>query len=908
MTRRSRLSSAALAWRQFEASKGPSIALAVIVLLLVAVTASAPRALTLLYSAELTHEVGGLPSTTRDLRGETACPPITGDGASDLDPELAAIYGAMDGQLSHLRASLPQPLRSLVGEPRYLSTSGRATATDPAPARDAPLGQLVLAADPRVADSVRVVEGAAPAPFTGAFFDFKTGEHTTEAAQVMLSTTSAKRMDWQVGETRSIRFDNAFEFPVLLSGTFEAADPDSDYWKLNPSILDPLVFDDGNSTPIITGTGYLDPRSVAILTDYNIAHHTAIWLPFDVEGMTIDQAVVVSQQLRKLANTGTTIGAQSAQHCIATLTLHSEATPVIDRVVARVSSTNAVLALATAGPLGASLAVLALGARLITQRRKAGLALAAARGASGRQLRGIGAIEGLVIGVPAAMLGVAASVLIPAPFDPVSLLIPALVTLTPAVLLAGTSPGRRLVASRTDLGGPTGWRYRWILEVVVVALAALSVFLLLQRGLTVPDGSAAGDPLLAAAPVLLALATCVLVLRVYPLVLSALTQAMRRRRGLTGFLGSIRSVREPAAGLAPILALVVGVSVATFSVIMFATLNSGVDAAGNARVGADLQLTGTSFTDAQRREIAALDGVRTVAAIDDDGSVPLRNDKVRESVRLIVVDFAALRQLRPELPAGLDTKKNGAIPVVVSGDLAVAWASSKELTIAAAPLSVVASADPTTGLVADSGWVMVDKAFSSEIAAVDFRPRLLLVGLDPGASASTVVTGATSIGGSGTTSRTPADEIAEIRDTPTVTGLQVALLIATLLVGLLCAIAVILTSVVNAPARERLLALIETLGMSARQARSLATWELAPIAAVSLVAGLVLGLALPFIVLGSVDLRPFTTGAAQPAIDIPVLAILAVAVGFAVVVAAAVAIAVAFARRVNPAQTLRMGE
>src|SRR5690606_13315057 len=98
------------------------------------------------------------------------------------------------------------------------------------------------------------------------------------------------------------------------------------------------------------------------------------------------------------------------------------------------------------------------------------------------------------------------------------------------------------------------------------------------------------------------------------------------------------------------------------------------------------------------------------------------------------------------------------------------------------------------------------------------------------------------------------------------------------------------------------------LGLSPRQARSIAAWETGPIAITALLAGTVLGLALPLVVLGSVDVRPFVGGLVQPAISIDPVLLAIIVAGFTAVVLTAVVAAVFVARRTNPAAALRMGE
>jgi len=117
----------------------------------------------------------------------------------------------------------------------------------------------------------------------------------------------------------------------------------------------------------------------------------------------------------------------------------------------------------------------------------------------------------------------------------------------------------------------------------------------------------------------------------------------------------------------------------------------------------------------------------------------------------------------------------------------------------------------------------------------------------------------------------------------------------------------VLTSAIGADARNRILSLLRTLGGTRREVAALVAWELAPPALIGLLAGVALGLALPWLVLAAVDLRPYTGATTQPALAIDPLLVAgaAGAVGVAVIIAGAVSVAVA--RRRDPATTLRMG-
>ena len=125
---------------------------------------------------------------------------------------------------------------------------------------------------------------------------------------------------------------------------------------------------------------------------------------------------------------------------------------------------------------------------------------------------------------------------------------------------------------------------------------------------------------------------------------------------------------------------------------------------------------------------------------------------------------------------------------------------------------------------------------------------------------------------------------------------------------LLTMLAVVLGSVAAATSRNRTVGVLRILGMSARQLRVLSAWELAPVAITAVVVGTALGLALPWIVTGVLDLRPFVGGRFPPTPAIDPLWVGAAVAGFVVVVVIAGLVAIALGRRFAPAGTLKMGE
>ena len=904
-----------LLWRQFGSERGASVAIAGVVLVVAFGSAAVPRALEVVTGQEIAGEVSGIPSTTRDLTGTQLSAPIFGPSASGdgfADPAVDAVWGAVQDSLVGLREDIPTPARDLVGEPDFMVGSNALAVRATDLPSDAPLGLIRVQADPRVKDRVELSAGAwpaAPGP-EAAVPDFFSGEEPLPGTiEIMLSTETAERMVWNVGDSRAIDFAWGTR-DILLSGTFAAIDPDDDYWSHIPTTLVADYFDDGNRRPTATGGAFVAAEGYETIFNVFASNpafivQTRMWFPMTGDGITGATADTVLGQLRQVTSKAVPLGAVIEGQQQSRVRFSTGVVGALDTIVARSSATTSVLLLATAGPLGVAIAVIALAGRLVAERRRPTLSLIAARGGSNAQLRSVLALEGLVLGLPAAVLGIVAAVLlIPAQAAPASYVLPVLVGLAPAAILALAAAPGSLRQVRSDLGAPSTGRRRVIVELVGVVLAVASVTLLLIRG---TDNAAVGvDPLLIATPLLLSLAACVVVLRVFPLPLAALERALHPRRGVVGFVGAARAQRDPVAGLAPVLAMVVAVSVAVFSGAMFATLDGGVDDAAQSAVGSDLRARGPLFTAELLQGITETPGVAGAVALDDAGGSSLTVDRRSEPITVFLADTAALAELQTGLAdatpalAGLATKTSTGIPIIASSQLDL----DGELSVNGAPVDVIATQARVAGTGVARDWILADAAFAGEITTGSFSPRILLVNVDGDAAAV-----GEAIEKLAPMSTTTQESVAErIRSSAFVSGLQLALALLIGLVGILCAVAIVLVSTINNRARSRLLAVLRTLGFDRGQSTALIAWELAPVAITALIAGTVLGIGLPLIVLAGIDLTPFTGGAAQPALALDPLITAAVLGGFALVVAAASSVAALGARTTNLASALREGE
>jgi putative ABC transport system permease protein len=154
------------------------------------------------------------------------------------------------------------------------------------------------------------------------------------------------------------------------------------------------------------------------------------------------------------------------------------------------------------------------------------------------------------------------------------------------------------------------------------------------------------------------------------------------------------------------------------------------------------------------------------------------------------------------------------------------------------------------------------------------------------------------------------DTASELRDarSPAIATLETAFLLAALASLLLTMMTIVVASVSAAAARNRLIGVLRVLGMSTRQVRGVLAWELGPLAVTAVLVGTALGLVLPVIVTGVLDLRPFLGGAAQPGPVVEPLWVVAAIGVFCLTVVVAGTIAVSLGRRFAPAGAIKMGD
>lgn len=894
----SRLSTPGLLTRHFRSGILGSLLVALLIAGAVFVVALGPRALAQVATEELRHNLSTASPALVDLTGTGRIGIVSGLS----DPTLDDIVRATDGAIDQLADRIPSPLGDHVTGADWVVRT--AVNTGELPTVTPYVLVLSLAIDLEWEPRVRFVDGAAPVPWQGSEDAVpEPGTAPQEPIEIALSSEAAEKLDLSVGDR--VGYTPA---DVVVSGIYEPANPDDAYWVQQPDLAAPVLDSQPGEVTKLRTSAFIAPESIIGLQSAMAFGKLSAWVSIDPSGFDYADAAELQSQTRRIVAEQITLPAYGD------LSFRSGLVNALDAVVQRVTTTSALLALSVSGMIGVLLAVFTLGVQSVIARRRPALALAAARGAGPLELRGAMLLEGLLLSLPGSALAIAAAAsLVPVKVDAVAWALPVLIALAPPVLFAILTSPRELRATRGDVQVRSRSRARGTAELAIVGLAAIALFLLARRGLVASSDAVGVDPLLAATPLLLAIAVCVGVLRLYPIPLLAVQRRLRRRRGAAGVLGAARAVRAPALGFAAALALIVGISVVVFSVVMASTIDAALDRSARERVTADVRVSAERLDLFVMNEIARVPGVDTAVSVGVVAEVPFLAGADDSTVSVVLADTRGLHGIRPDIPV-LGARVDGRIPLLVSDD----WSSrvsTDEMTVGDIP------ALRLSGIPADSlpgvtrHWVLVDSAFADELD-LDAAPANALIGVESGASPATVAAAVRDAVVPTQPERLRArvtvtdveSEIAATRASPIVASLESALLLAAATSLLLTMLTVALSSVAAATARNRIIGVLRILGMSQRQLRVLQAWELGPVAVVALVVGTLLGLGLTLIVTNALDLRPFVGGRTAPPITLDPVWIAGSIGAFALVVVIAGLVAAALGRRFAPAGTLKMGE
>ncbi len=459
---------------------------------------------------------------------------------------------------------------------------------------------------------------------------------------------------------------------VTVTGLYRPNDQEDPFWRADPlaaSGVQRLAFTTYGPL-IVPQQTFLSRFAADVITTWQV-------LP--------DLSAISTSQVRELADAGNVLEERLQANELGSRASVSTKLPELatqlDRaaVVARSTMLIPVLQLVVLAGYA-----LFLTARLISEHRRAELALLQARGADGGQLTSLSLREGLLLATPAALI---------APLLALPLL--ELVNASPTVRAAGLTIQNRLTVSS------------WGVAVVAAALSALALTVPTLRGLgktyveaqqargrgekrsiaqqagadlailaiavlgfwqlrryggpvtaTVSQTEVGGlgiDPLIVAGPAIGLVAGGALALRLVPLMSGAAERVTSRGPGLAPALGAWQVSRRPLRYAGPALLLVMAVAVGVLSLSTSATWRKSQNDQADLAAGSDLRVTGkTGVTTlsglGQAGTYAGLPGVATISpAYRLSGTVGSRSPEI---LAVDATKLAGLVALRPDLEPG----------------------------------------------------------------------------------------------------------------------------------------------------------------------------------------------------------------------------------------------------------------
>ncbi|HEY4267684.1 MAG TPA: hypothetical protein VGM94_05785 [Galbitalea sp.] len=607
----------------------------------------------------------------------------------------------------------------------------------------------------------------------------------------------------------------------------------------------------------------------------------------------------------------------------AEVTVQTDYLDALQAFPAQERAATAQMSVMIAGVLGVSIAVILLLSRLLVGRRADEVALERARGSS---LLSIG-LRALVESAIASAIGTAvgatiAWLLLPGPIiqpgvAAVAIAFALLATPVQAVLqVRGQWAGRRVPANRrdrVDLVRRAAAR-RISIELTVLVIACVALYSLTTRGLLETDTRGI-DPLLASAPLLLAIGVTIVVLRLYRWPVRWLGALGRRSRGALGLLGAVRAERSVAP--LPLLALTLAVALAVGGGLLVSTVRAGEETASWQHVGADVRVD-APVTDAQVAAISKSKGVTDVASLFVKKGVQLRLGSGTNFATLIAVDDRFAGYVT-RLPAG-GASATGAralallakpvastdpLPVVVDSSFG-RQLSSRDIGayygLVFVPMHVVGTTKEAPSGFLASPFIYVDRSALADRIHADVTPRTLLV-TGPGASAAVSTIHATP-----SSVHTRTAWLERHQHLALVNGVNSTMTLSSVAIALLAVIALIAIVLGGARERGRSLALLRTLGLRASLGWWLALSELAPVVVAAVIGGVAAGVGMVLLLEPAMGLRVLAGGLTEPPPTISFAVIAALAGGAILLLALAVLIEVVVRRGDRLSEVLRVGE
>jgi len=795
-----------------------------------------------------------------------------GRPASDLDAQVlvatSPVPGVrLPGVVEDLRAdaavvaqSLPPLVADVLGEPRVTTTTNAWLARTDAGPLAARIGHVL--ATPGGPAPVQWVEGREPRRLP----DVEPAEDQPLASlerdvEVGISRAAAEQVGLRLGSEVAVQGPMVSRLTARVVGLYDVTDPDDDVWTGMAEFVGPEPAAPGSSADAAVGFLASDASLADVLVAMQATGATTHFrFAAQPDHLSATDNAPLAREIRALRADPAPLRLTDGRVPMPVTTLDQVLLAYEARIAGAAAQASVLLlGLATVGAL-----TLVLAARLLVLRRTGGLVLERARGSSVAGVVWRSVLESVPL-VAVATLVAAGVLLLVLPGShgtwwPAGALA-AVGAAAPGALAAGVArsswTGRRGTANRAarDLIAARRRTRRLVTELTLVALAVAALVSVRTRGL-LPGDAGSVDWLLAATPVLLAAAATVLVSYALPPVVRRLRAVAARGRSVAGLVAAARAEHASRTAV-PLLTMTIAVALVVFCGTTIATVDVGQERAAQAVVGADARLDGP-VDDATLTALAAAPGVDSVVGSREW----LARTFGRSSgvdVTLLALDVRAFAQREttegrtpdPGLVALAEAGADGAVPALISPGLATtADTFGPQVWVTDAFVGLDVQGATTLG---SGPTVVVDRERLADALAVPVpaeRTSLDGPGADAAARSVTTLPGVTVL--------TRAQWLEDWQSSPLVTGLRSLLVVAQVTLALLAAVALTLTVVATSRDRRRTLHVLRTQGLPARDSRRLAAGEVLPLVVAALVGGVLIGLAVPWLLTGSLGLSELT--------------------------------------------------
>jgi len=858
-----------------------------------------------------------------------------------------ATFGRVIAAGDEFRAGLAPSIQRIVSEPSFVVDTARYAISDTPGQPAFPFPRFVtLRYQQDIEQHLTLVDGRMPAladetvpvPAADSLFD-------APVYEIAISPETARQIAVALGDilvlqparddpiVRKVPYNLLRPIAVRVVGFIEVNDVDDEYWVRDVRLDRAVEFDDGQIVQVYA-TALFAPEAYR-----QLAGGSAYSLPFQyawryfVDPARIDAGNFdeLSADLRQLDAQYGAVFTDPTQISVST-----GLTRILRNYLSQRNLTQAILALMTVGLVGVGAAVLALVAGIAADRRREALLLLRGRGGSARQILGSQLVEGLLISVPAAILGYLVAGVVVGGRSSAWAAVAAAGVAAVTTLLLIAAQARLARRSLGDLEQDDAVRERLsprrvVLEALVVALALAGVYLLRRRGIT--GASATGeissmDPYLAAVPVLLGLAVGLLVVRLYPVPARLLAWLTSLRRDLVPVLGFRRASRQPGATSLPVLVLLLSLAVSSFALVLTTTIDRGQVAASWQQVGADYRIAagqaGYLYHAVDPSVVPGVEEVARAVILPDAifaGRVPGTG-----IARLMLVEPARLQDVTAGTPAdarmpedmmreqtGVDVgQPTNPIPAIVSptaGNGALSPGDTFSMTVFSRETTfvVVDVRERFSGLPDDRAFVI---APLPSVAAINpdrpirvtdmfvRGPRDILTELHDTLGAQSR--------SAGLTSRVAVFDA--VHDAPLIAGVATGFRLGLVVTALYAGVAVAFAMLLRGKARARDQAYLRTLGLSSEQSLGITAVEQGPGVVVGIAAGVALGIASAWLIAPGLDLITFIGPGLPVRLQVEWTAVALLVAVVLVVTVVAVLLTTRFARKISLGEVLRLGD